>query len=75
MSDPVLIGPGYSTYTRSPRLALEEKGVAYSLEEVDFIGSGWPPGVPRPDAVMMPSPDREGFIRRLSMAVTRSRSA
>ena len=38
-----------------------------------FIGTGWPPGVPRPDAVMMPTPDREGFIRRLSMAVTRSR--
>lgn len=38
-----------------------------------FVGSGWPPGVPRPDAVMMPTPDREGFIRRLSMAVTRSR--
>jgi two-component sensor histidine kinase len=40
-----------------------------------FIGSGWPPGVPRPDAVMMPTPDREGFIRRLSMAVTRSRTS
>ena len=38
-----------------------------------FVGSGWPPGVPRPDAVMMPTPDREAFIRRLAMAVTRSR--
>lgn len=42
MSKPILYGPGYSTYTRTPRLAMEEKGVAYQLDEVDFIGGGMP---------------------------------
>ena len=37
MGDPVVYGPGYSTYTRSLRLVLEEKGVAYKLEEVDIF--------------------------------------
>ena len=42
MSKPIVYGPAYSTYTRSARLALEEKGVDYALEEIDFIGSGMP---------------------------------
>ena len=37
MADPILYGPGYSTYTRSARLALEEKGVTYQHVEVDFM--------------------------------------
>jgi glutathione S-transferase len=37
MSTPTIHGPGYSTYTRTARLALEEKGVAYLLEEVDIL--------------------------------------
>ena len=37
MTDPILYGPGYSTYVRGARLALEEKGVAYSLVEIDFL--------------------------------------
>ena len=37
MAEPVLYGPGYSTYTRSVRLALEEKGVGYRHVEVDFM--------------------------------------
>ncbi len=37
MADPVLYGPSYSTYTRSVRLALEEKGVGYRHVEVDFM--------------------------------------
>ncbi len=40
MAKPVLYGPGYSTYTRAARLAMEEKGVDYVLVEVDFIGAG-----------------------------------
>jgi len=40
MAKPTLYGPGYSTYTRAARLAMEEKGVDYVLVEVDFIGSG-----------------------------------
>jgi glutathione S-transferase len=33
----VLYGPAYSTYTRTARLALEEKSVAYGLYEVDTL--------------------------------------
>jgi glutathione S-transferase len=39
-----LYGPGYSTYTRTARLTLEEKGVGYKLVEVDFLrGAGKTP--------------------------------
>lgn len=40
MNEPVLFGASYSVYVRSARLALEEKGVAYRLEEVDVFASG-----------------------------------
>ena len=42
MAKPTLYGPGYSTYTRAARLAMEEKGVGYDLADVDFIGGGMP---------------------------------
>lgn len=42
MAKPILYGPGYSTYARAARLALEEKGVDYDLVEVDFIAGGMP---------------------------------
>ena len=43
MGDPVLYGLSRSVYTRIARLALEEKGVRYALEEVEIFG---PAGVP-----------------------------
>lgn len=43
MSDPALFGAAYSVYVRSARLALEEKGVRYTLEEVDVFAPGGPP--------------------------------
>lgn len=42
MTDPILYGPAYSTYTRTVRLALEEKGVPYRHVEVDFMTGGMP---------------------------------
>ena len=33
----ILHGPAYSTYARTARLALEEKGVPYELREVDIL--------------------------------------
>ena len=42
MAKPVLHGPGYSTYVRTARLALEEKGVEYDLNEINFIADGIP---------------------------------
>ena len=37
MADPVIYGPAFSTYVRSVRLALEEKGAPYRLEEVNIL--------------------------------------
>src|SRR5690606_33774354 len=44
MAKPVVYGPAYSTYTRTCRLALEEKGADYDLVEVDiFSGANTTP--------------------------------
>ncbi len=43
MSNPTLHGPAYSTYVRSVRITLAEKGVAYDLNEFNFL-EGWPDG-------------------------------
>ena len=40
---PTLHGPGFSTYVRSCRIALAEKGVDYTLNEFNFL-EGWPDG-------------------------------
>jgi glutathione S-transferase len=37
MTKPTVYGPSYSTYVRSARLALEEKGVAYDLVDVALL--------------------------------------
>jgi glutathione S-transferase len=37
MTAPTVYGPAYSTYARTVRLALEEKGVEYKLQEVDLL--------------------------------------
>jgi len=37
MADPVIYGPAFSTYVRSVRLALEEKGAPYRLEEINIL--------------------------------------
>jgi glutathione S-transferase len=38
MGQPVVHGPAFSTYVRSVRLALHEKGVPHELVELDFLG-------------------------------------
>ena len=43
MSNPTLHGPAFSTYVRSVRITLTEKGVAYDLREINFL-EGWPDG-------------------------------
>ena len=43
MTAPVLFGATYSVYVRAARLALEEKGVDYRLEEVDIFADAGPP--------------------------------
>ena len=43
MANPTVHGPAYSTYARSVRLALEEKGVPYALKTIDIMGSARTP--------------------------------
>ena len=43
MSNPTLHGPGFSTYVRSVRITLAEKGVVYDPNEFNFL-EGWPDG-------------------------------
>lgn len=38
MGQPTVHGPAFSTYVRSVRLALHEKGVPHELVELDFLG-------------------------------------
>ena len=73
MSDPVLYGLSRSVYTRIARLALEEKGVRYTLEEVEIFG---PAGVPaghfeRQPFGRIPAFAHEGFVLYETGAITR----
>jgi glutathione S-transferase len=43
MAKPMVFGASYSVYVRSVRLALAEKGVDYTLVEVDVFAPGGPP--------------------------------
>ena len=62
MSNPTLFGPAYSTYTRSVRLALEEKGVDYDLVEVDFLQGPMPAEqVERHPFARVPAFEHDGF--------------
>ena len=52
MAKPVVYGPGYSTFVRTARLALEEKGAEYDLVEVDLLtGAGQSRRAPGPASV------------------------
>jgi glutathione S-transferase len=73
MSDPVLYGLSRSVYTRIARLALEEKGVRYTLEEVEIFG---PSGVPaehlaRQPFGRIPAFAHDGFVLYETGAITR----
>jgi glutathione S-transferase len=73
MTDPVLYGLTRSVYTRIARLALEEKGVRYTLEEVEIFG---PAGVPadhlaRQPFGRIPAFAHDGFVLYETGAITR----
>ena len=62
MSKPTLYGPAYSTYTRSVRLAMEEKGVDYDLVEVDFLQGPMPAEqIERHPFAKVPALEHDGF--------------
>jgi glutathione S-transferase len=60
---PIVFGAAYSVYVRIVRLALEEKGVPYSLDEVDiFAPEGPPPGyLERHPFGRIPAFEHDGF--------------
>ena len=73
MTSVILYGLVRSVYTRIARLALEEKGVAYSLQEVEIFG---PAGVPadhleRHPFGRIPVLVRDGFTLYETSAITR----
>lgn len=73
MSDPVVYGPNYSTYTRSARLVLEEKGVPYRLEEVDMMQgqTNSPEHLKRQPFARVPAFEHDGFGLYETAAVER----
>ena len=73
MTPATLFGARYSVYTRIPRLVLEEKGVAYQLEDVDVFAPG---GVPddhlaRHPFGRIPAFEHDGFRLYESGAISR----
>ena len=73
MSDPIVYGPNYSTYARSARLALEEKGVSYRLEEVDLMQGGTtePAYLKRQPFAKVPAFEHDGFPLYETAAIER----
>jgi glutathione S-transferase len=72
MADPILYGPDYSTYVRTSRLALEEKGVTYRLESIDFLHGGMPAEqVRRHPFGKVPAFKHDGFEIYETSAITR----
>lgn len=63
MGKPVIYGPAYSTYVRSVRLVLEEKGVDYDLHHVDIFSGEikHPEHVARHPWGKVPAFEHEGF--------------
>src|SRR5215470_12513815 len=73
MSDPIVYGPNYSTYARSARLALEEKGVPYRLEEVDLMSgaTGTADHLRRHPFARVPAFEHDGFPLYETAAIER----
>lgn len=73
MIDPVLYGLSRSVYTRIARLALEEKGVRYTFEEVEIFGSVGVPAehLARQPFGRIPAFVHDGFMLYETGAITR----
>ena len=73
MAKPVVYGPAYSTYARTVRLALEEKGVDYDLVEVDLLSGATqtPEHLARQPFGKVPAFEHDGFALYETDAVTR----
>jgi glutathione S-transferase len=73
MAKPVVYGPAYSTYARTVRLALEEKGVDYDLVEVDLLAGAHrtPEHLARHPFGKIPAFEHDGFALYETDAITR----
>ncbi len=73
MADPVIHGAAVSTYTRSVRLTLEEKGAAYRLEEVDIMEDAHktPEHLARHPFSKVPAFEHNGFALYETVAIMR----
>jgi len=73
MARPIVFGARYSTYVRSVLLALEEKGVAYDVHEVDvFRGGGAEPAyLARQPFGRIPAFEHDGFQLYETAAILR----
>jgi glutathione S-transferase len=73
MAKPVIYGPAYSTYARTVRLALEEKGVDYDLVEVDLIQGATqsPEHLARQPFGKVPAFEHDGFALYETDAIVR----
>ena len=69
----VVYGPAFSTYVRTTRLALEEKGVAYELRHVDFASGEikQPAHLARHPFGYVPAFEHDGFALYETSAITR----
>lgn len=72
-TEPIVFGAPYSVYVRAVRLALEEKGVRYTLVPVDiFASSGAPPDYrSRHPFGKIPAFEHDGFRLYEAGAITR----
>jgi glutathione S-transferase len=73
MAKPVVYGPGYSTFVRTARLALEEKGAEYDLVEVDLLSgaSQSPEHLARHPFGKVPAFEHDGFAFYETDAIAR----
>ena len=73
MAAPIIYGPSFSTYARTARLALEEKGVAYELRPVNIMaGEGQASEHTRRHPFgKVPAFEHDGFSLYESIAIAR----
>lgn len=73
MAEPTLYGAAYSVYVRAVRMALAEKGVAYTHIPVDVFAPGGPPAehLARQPFGKIPAFEHDGFSLYEAGAITR----
>ena len=70
MATPIIHGPDYSTYARTVRLALEEKGAAYEMRPIHILGGESPASNVQPFG-KVPGFEHDGFFIYETSAIVR----